>query len=92
MFAMIDQFSSGLLIWIVVGLMTGWVAGVFVPSPGRVELGNVLAGLAGGLALGLLVGCLAREDIGFWGSNIAAFVGACLAIIAWRRVAGLRTA
>ncbi len=87
MFAVIDQFASGLLIWIVVGLTTGWATGIFLPSPGRIELGNVLAGLVGGLALGLLVGIVGHDELGFWTSNVAAFVGAGLAVMAWRAVA-----
>jgi uncharacterized membrane protein YeaQ/YmgE (transglycosylase-associated protein family) len=76
----------GLLAWIVVGLIAGWLAGQVMKGGGYGVVADIVLGMLGGIVGGWLFGLL-----GIWpggglvGSILIAFVGA-VALIAVTRV------
>lgn len=80
----------GWLLWIVVGLLAGALAGWFVPGRERYGcLGTVLVGIAGGLIGGWLWTQVLDQDpaTGFLGALLIATLGAALVLVAIRVVA-----
>jgi uncharacterized membrane protein YeaQ/YmgE (transglycosylase-associated protein family) len=71
----------GFLVWIVVGLIAGWLAGQVMKGGGYGVLVDIVLGLLGGLVGGCVFGLL-----GIWpgggmiGSIIVAFVGAVILV------------
>jgi uncharacterized membrane protein YeaQ/YmgE (transglycosylase-associated protein family) len=71
----------GLLYWIVVGLIAGWLAGQVMKGGGYGALVDIILGMVGGIVGGWVFGML-----GIWpgggiiGSIIVAFVGAVILV------------
>ena len=71
----------GLLYWIVVGLIAGWLAGQVMRGGGYGALVDIILGMVGGIVGGWVFGML-----GIWpgggiiGSIIVAFVGAVILV------------
>jgi uncharacterized membrane protein YeaQ/YmgE (transglycosylase-associated protein family) len=80
---------GGILAWLVVGLVAGWLAAKVVGGGGYGLFGDVVLGLVGALLGGLLFGLLRGNDgvvgdAGFWGSIAVAFLGACALLLGAR--------
>ncbi len=72
---------GGIIAWIVIGLVAGWLAGVIMPGKGFGLLGDLIIGLVGAFIGGLLMDLLApNTNFGFWGSLIVALIGACILV------------
>jgi uncharacterized membrane protein YeaQ/YmgE (transglycosylase-associated protein family) len=71
---------GGIIAWLVVGLIAGWLAGVVMTSGDFGVLGDLIMGLIGSLCDGLLMDSFVEGPAGFWGSIVVAFLGACLLI------------
>lgn len=70
---------AGLLIFIVIGAVAGWLAGILMEGKGFGLVGNIIIGIIGAIAGGLLFGLL-----GLIGSIVTAIVGAALLLfLAW---------
>lgn len=70
---------AGLLIFIVIGAAAGWLAGILMEGRGFGLVGNIIIGIIGAIAGGLLFGLL-----GLIGSIVTAIVGAALLLfLAW---------
>jgi uncharacterized membrane protein YeaQ/YmgE (transglycosylase-associated protein family) len=70
---------AGLLIFIAIGAIAGWLAGILMKGRGFGLLGNIIIGIVGAIAGGLLFGLL-----GLIGSIVTAIVGAALLLfLAW---------
>ncbi len=83
---------GGIIAWIVIGLLAGWLAGVIMPGRGYGLLGDIIVGLIGAFVGGLIVGLLAPgSSFGFIGSLIVAVVGACILVAILHAVTGNRT-
>jgi uncharacterized membrane protein YeaQ/YmgE (transglycosylase-associated protein family) len=84
----------GILSWIILGLLAGWLAGMFMKGGGYGILGDIVVGILGALVGGWLFSILLGWDVtGFNLSSILiSFVGACLLIAIYRAVDGRRTA
>jgi uncharacterized membrane protein YeaQ/YmgE (transglycosylase-associated protein family) len=85
---------GGVVAWLVVGLVAGWLAAKVVGGGGYGLFGDLALGLLGALLGGLLFGLLRGDDgfvgdAGFWGSIAVAFLGAC-ALLLGARYLGLR--
>ncbi len=65
--------SIGLLIFLIIGAVAGWLAGIFMKGRGAGLLGNIILGIAGAVVGGLLFGLL-----GLIGSIVTAIVGAAV--------------
>src|SRR5437660_97302 len=72
---------GGIIAWIVIGLLAGWLAGVIMPGKGFGFVGDLIIGLVGAFLGGLILDLLAPNDtFGFWGSLIVALIGACILV------------
>jgi uncharacterized membrane protein YeaQ/YmgE (transglycosylase-associated protein family) len=85
----------GLLAWIIVGLIAGWLAGVVMRGGGYGLLGNIILGIVGALVGGFLASALFNIPDPLSGINatslIVAFLGAIVVIAIVRALSG-RTA
>ena len=70
--------SMGLLWWIIIGAVAGWLAGKLMRGGGFGFLVNLLVGIAGGVIGGWVFGLLGIDTGGIIGSLVTALVGAIL--------------
>jgi len=84
----------GLLSWIVVGAIAGWLAGLFVKGAGFGLIGDIIVGAVGAVIGGFLAANLLNMPNAVNGINptsiIVAFVGAVILIVLLRLVSGRR--
>lgn len=86
-FAEITLSPGGIIAWLVVGLLAGWLAGKVMRGAGYGIVGDIVMGLIGAFVGGYLFGLVYTGAEGFWGSVVVAFLGACLLIVIVRAVA-----
>jgi uncharacterized membrane protein YeaQ/YmgE (transglycosylase-associated protein family) len=73
----------GILSWIVLGLVAGWLAGQFMKGGGYGLIGDIVLGIVGAIVGGFLTGLLLGRDMisGFnLESIVVAFIGAIILI------------
>jgi uncharacterized membrane protein YeaQ/YmgE (transglycosylase-associated protein family) len=87
-FAEIALFPGGIIAWILVGLIAGWLAGLAMRGGGYGVLGDIIVGLIGALVGGFLMSYFVQGTVGLWGSIFVAFLGACILIAIVRAIAG----
>jgi uncharacterized membrane protein YeaQ/YmgE (transglycosylase-associated protein family) len=87
----VELRAGGVIAWLVVGVLAGWLAGLVMKGGGYGIIGDLILGLAGAFIGGLLFSLLVEGDVGFWGSIAVSFVGACILIAIVRAVAPGRT-
>ncbi len=71
---------SGLIWWIVVGLVAGWAAGKLMKGSGFGAMWDIVLGIAGAVVGGYLVGVLGFAAGGTIGTILVAILGACVLI------------
>jgi uncharacterized membrane protein YeaQ/YmgE (transglycosylase-associated protein family) len=81
---------TGLIWWIIVGLVAGWAAGKLMKGSGFGTLGDIILGIAGAVIGGFLVGILGFAAGGMIGTIIVAILGACVLVWLSRLFAGKR--
>jgi uncharacterized membrane protein YeaQ/YmgE (transglycosylase-associated protein family) len=86
-FADISLNPGGLIAWLAVGLIAGWLAGAAMKGSGYSIIVDMILGLIGAVLGGLLLGLVVTGEVGFLGSIVVAFVGACALIALVRFVA-----
>ncbi len=86
MFADLILHPGGVLAWIVVGLLGGWLAGKVMKGSGYGIVMDLIMGLLGAFVGGFLFQFFVAGDMGFWGSIAVSFVGACVLIAIIRAV------
>jgi uncharacterized membrane protein YeaQ/YmgE (transglycosylase-associated protein family) len=86
-FAEITLHPGGIIAWLVVGLVAGWLAGRVMKGGGYGIAGDMVVGLIGAVIGGILFGLLVTGAVGFWGSIGVAFLGACILIALLRFLA-----
>jgi uncharacterized membrane protein YeaQ/YmgE (transglycosylase-associated protein family) len=80
---------GGLLAWLVVGLIAGFLASVVMRGGGYGIVGDIIVGVVGAFLGGFLANLLMPSAaFGFWGSVLVAFIGACILIAILRAVSG----
>jgi len=83
---------GGIVAWIIIGLLAGWLAGVVMPGRGFGLIGDLIIGLVGAFIGGLIMNVLVpNQAFGFWGSFLVAFIGACILVAILHAIAGRRT-
>ncbi len=90
-FADIVLDPGGIIAWLIVGLIAGWLAGLVMQGGGFGLVGDMIVGLIGAVLGGLLFGQLVTGSPNFVGSILVAFIGACLLIAVVRFVTRGRT-
>lgn len=87
--------AMGIIGWIVLGGLAGWVASKFVGTDAQQGVvGNIIAGVLGGFLGGWLFSVLGGTGVtGFnlW-SFVVALVGAVLVLLIWKAISGRRRA
>ena len=74
----------GLISWLIIGAIAGWLAGNIMKGGGFGLLGNIVVGVIGSLLGGFLLGGL-LSSLGTLGSLLTALIGAVilLYIVDW---------
>jgi uncharacterized membrane protein YeaQ/YmgE (transglycosylase-associated protein family) len=78
---------QSLIIWLIVGAVAGWLAGMVVKGGGFGLIGDIIVGILGGLIAGWLlpqIGIVIGG--GIVGSIIDAFIGAVILLIILRLI------
>jgi uncharacterized membrane protein YeaQ/YmgE (transglycosylase-associated protein family) len=71
----------GILAWIVVGLIAGWLAGQVMKGGGYGVLVDIILGILGGILGGWIFGLLGIwQGRGMIGSIVVAFIGAVILV------------
>ncbi len=86
MFATIVLQPGGIVAWVVVGLLAGWLAS-HVMGSGYGLVGDLVLGLLGAVIGGFIVGGLTTGTYGLAGSVGVAFIGGVIVVAASRLVA-----
>ncbi len=83
----------GLLSWIILGLIAGFLADAIMGS-GEGLIGTILLGIVGAIVGGFIASALGMGDVTGVniGSIVIAVIGAIIVIAIWRAVAGRRAA
>jgi uncharacterized membrane protein YeaQ/YmgE (transglycosylase-associated protein family) len=86
----------GILSWLIVGGIAGWLAGMLVPGDERFGIvGHVILGIVGALVGGFIAGLVIGGDY-VTGINITtivvATIGAIVVVVAWNLVTRGRSA
>jgi uncharacterized membrane protein YeaQ/YmgE (transglycosylase-associated protein family) len=89
-YAAIVLTPGGVISWLVVGLIAGWLAGMVMRGGGFGVLGDIIVGLIGSFLGGVLAGYFVEGTAQFWGSIVVAFIGACILIALVRLIGGRR--
>ena len=84
----------GILAWLVVGLIAGWLASMVVRGGGYGLIGDIIVGVVGALIGGFLASALFHMPDAVSGINvttiIVAFVGAVILVFILRLISGRR--
>ena len=84
----------GILSWIIVGLIAGWIAGLMMKSRGLGVLGNIVIGILGGLIGGWAASALFKVSDPITGINLetilVSILGSILLIAVIRLISGRR--
>jgi uncharacterized membrane protein YeaQ/YmgE (transglycosylase-associated protein family) len=82
---------GGLIAWLVVGLVAGWLAGQFMRGSGYGIVGDIILGIIGAFVGGLLFSLIMPgASVGLIGSIVVAFIGAIILVALARAVSGRR--
>jgi len=82
---------GGLIAWLIVGAIAGWLAGKVMAGGGFGIIGDIIVGLIGAFIGGLLFSVLLpNSSVGFIGSIVVAFIGAVILLALVRLVTGKR--
>jgi uncharacterized membrane protein YeaQ/YmgE (transglycosylase-associated protein family) len=80
---------GGILAWIVVGLIAGFLAGHVMRSHLGL-VGDAIVGVVGALIGGFVVGFFVHGSLGFVGTTVVAFIGAVILLALLRLLRGGR--
>lgn len=76
---------EGVLIWLVIGAVAGWLAGNIVKGYGFGLVGNIVVGIVGALVGGFVFGAIGVVNtLGLVGTLIGATAGAVLLLFVLR--------
>ena len=80
---------GGIIAWLVVGLIAGWLAGLVMKGGGYGLIGDIVIGIVGAFVGGFVFSLITGGGTaGFWGSIAVAFVGAVILIAVVRVLPG----
>ena len=75
-----------ILIWIVTGIVAGWLAGLILKGRGFGLLGNFLVGIIGGVVGGWLGGLIGISASSWIGNVLIAAAGGIILVIVLRAI------
>ena len=80
---------GGIIAWLVVGLVAGWLAGMVMKGGGYGVVGDIVVGIIGAFVGGFVFSPITGGGTaGFWGSIAVAFIGAVILIAIVRAMPG----
>ena len=83
---------GGVIAWLVVGAIAGWLAGQFMRGGGYGLVGDIIVGIIGAFIGGFVLTLLGiGGSAGFVGSIVVAFIGAVVLIALLRALSPGRT-
>jgi len=78
---------TGIIIWLIIGLIAGFLASRIMGAGGYGVIGDIVVGLIGAFLGGLIANLLIPDaNFGLIGSIIVAIIGACILIAILRAV------
>ncbi len=79
--------AHGIIVWLIIGAIAGWLAGLLVKGGGFGLIGDVIVGVVGALIGGWLAGVLGITiGSGFIASIITAVIGAVILLVVLRAI------
>ncbi|HSZ65414.1 MAG TPA: GlsB/YeaQ/YmgE family stress response membrane protein [Xanthobacteraceae bacterium] len=79
--------AQGIIIWLIVGAIAGWLAGMVVKGGGFGLIGDIIVGIVGAVIAGWLLPQLGIViGSGIVGAIIDAFIGAVILLIILRLI------
>ena len=79
--------AHGIVVWILIGAVAGWLAGLLVKGSGFGLFADIAVGIVGAFVGGWLAGLLGfGASAGLIGSIVTATIGAVLLLLALRAV------
>ena len=81
---------GGWVVWIIVGLIAGFLASHFVKGGGFGLIGDLIVGLLGALIGGFVLGFFVQGTVGLLGTIVVAFIGAAVLLFIVRMATGGR--
>lgn len=78
--------AHGIIAWLVIGAIVGWLAGTLVKGGGFGLIGDIVVGIVGAFIGGWLAGLLGIGGAGIIVSIITATVGAIILILIVRMI------
>jgi uncharacterized membrane protein YeaQ/YmgE (transglycosylase-associated protein family) len=85
------DFAIGWIAWIIIGGIAGALAGMVMRGGGFGILGDIIVGIVGAVVGGFILGLFVNMTVGWWGTFITAFIGACILIAILRAIAPKRS-
>ena len=82
---------GNLLAWLIVGLIAGFLASVFIRGRSSGCIGNIIVGLIGSVIGGMLAGALDLGQFHFLGTIFIAFIGASILLAVLQFITGDRS-
>jgi len=80
----------GPIAWLIVGLVAGFLASVFIKGRSSGCIVNIIVGLVGSVIGGLLANLLDLGQFGFVPTIVVSFIGACILLIILRYFTGAK--
>ena len=79
--------AYGIIVWLIIGAISGWLAGLLVKGGGFGLIGDIVVGVVGALIGGWLAGALGISiGSGFVASVITAVIGAVILLVILRAI------
>ncbi len=75
-----------ILVWIISGIVAGWLAGVLVKGGGFGLIGDLIVGLIGGLIGGWLAGVMGLQASNLLGQILVAALGGVILVVILRAI------
>lgn len=75
---------EAILIWLLIGAIAGWLAGIIVKGYGFGIVGNIVVGIIGAVLGGWLLGVLGLGTYGIIGAIVSATIGAIVLLLLLR--------
>ena len=72
---------ESLIVWLIVGAIAGWLAGIIVKGYGFGLIGNIVVGIVGAGIAGLLAPMLGLYTVSTVGNIVAATLGAVILLV-----------
>jgi uncharacterized membrane protein YeaQ/YmgE (transglycosylase-associated protein family) len=84
----LNMTPEDLVVWLIIGLIAGWLATRIVGGRGYGCIGDIIVGLIGAVIGGYLSTLLNFGTLHFVGEVIVSFIGACILVAILRLFSG----